>query len=112
MRFLFDSKETFSIDDFILWDVSAGGSSDRDVGKLYSLVGAVERSADYIIILQDYQLYYSRFKNFFHFFSPVYLVAFALETARLICICKVESGDAVFISATGKLACFIVFILL
>lgn len=109
----FYSKEIYSIDDFILRDISAGGSSDREIGKLYSLVGAVERrSADYIIILQDYQLYHSRFKNFFHVFPPVILVEFTLETACLICICKVESGNAVFISATGKLACFIVFILL
>ena len=109
----FYSKEIYSIDDFILWDISAGGSSDREIGKLYSLVSAVERRrTDYIIILQDYQLYHSRFKNFFHVFPPVILVEFTLETACLICICKVESGNAVFISATGKLACLIVFILL
>ena len=81
----FYSKEIYSIDDFILWDISAGGSSDREIGKLYSLVGAVERrSTDYIIILQDYQLYHSRFKNFFHVFPPVILVEFTLETACLI----------------------------
>ncbi len=109
----FYSKEIYSIDDFILWDISAGGSSDREIGKLYSLVSAVERrSTDYIIILQDYQLYHSRFENFFHIFPPEILVEFTLETACLICICKVESGNAVFISATGKLACLIVFILL
>ena len=89
-------------------DISAGGSSGREIWKLYDW----RRIADYIIILQDYQLYHSRFKNFFHIFPPVILVEFALETACLICICKVESGNAVFISATGKLACFIVFILL
>ncbi len=109
----FYSKEIYSINDFILWDISAGGSSDREIGKLYSLVGAVKRrSTDYIIILQDYQLYHSRFENFFHIFPPEILVEFTLETACLICICKVESGNAVFISATGKLACLIVFILL
>ena len=104
----FYSKEIYSIDDFILRDISAGGSSGREIWKLYDW----RRIADYIIILQDYQLYHSRFKNFFHIFPPVILVEFALETACLICICKVESGNAVFISATGKLACFIVFILL
>lgn len=106
----FYSKEIYSIDDFILRDISAmknSVSAEWLLRKFYFF-----RSADYIIILQDYQLYHSRFKNFFHIFPPVILVEFTLETACFICICKVESGNAVFISATGKLACFIVFILL
>lgn len=112
VRFLFIQKR-FSRLTNLFCGYSACGSADRDIGKFYPLVGAVEsRSADYIIILQDYQLYHSRFKNFFHVFPPVILVEFTLETACLICICKVESGNAVFISATGKLACLIVFILL